>query len=404
MQYFHKDIESMKKFWFTNIVIYTYKVLKFIGLTDKIKFIGLDNIDSKKNIITMNHTSIFDNFLIGLISFNSNYTWNDFNSISRKSRNIQNKVMEIHGNLLVDRDINQDINQFKFKSIFEKWSIKKILNIIIFPEGTVYKPNNDLSTEEKFCLKKSNIEKEFNNLLYPKTGIFNVIMKNMFDELEFLYDITTIYKINNKRLYGNELKILYNLFHPDFKLYINIEKYSLKNNTIKIKDNIFKIKIGEIIDEELLDEFYNILSKKPKIIIIVQHNSEIFNKGLSDSLSKDIFYKFISSLLNFDGILITKIKGSVINEGIIFPLLSNINYAYDNLSITFDNFIKDDFYYSLLKKKINIHQISYYKLTNQKLNIQEALNLGFINEIHSSNKWNDLINNLDKIIFNHNNI
>lgn len=402
-QLFHTNNDNMKHFWFDNYFKYWIYLLKITGLFNKIKFLGISKIDSKQNIILMNHSSIFDNFILGNIFLNSSYTWNDIKTVSKiSSRQIQNKVMNIHGNLLLNKDMKHDLR--KKNTVFTNWKLKNPLNIVLFPEGTIYQGNVALSRDEKACLKKCNIVNGYNNLLYPKTGIFNYIMEEMSDNLEYIYDITTIYTVKNKRIYGNEWNMINYLFHPNFKVYINIEKYSLGNKIIKIKPDIYKIKLGRFIDNSLLEEFDKLLSLQPKVIIVTQHLYQIFNEGLQDNTDVNLKKKYINlinNLFNFPGVIISKVRGEVKNEGIIFPLLSHIVYGFENTFFEINDIFSNNEIKSILLKRLSNNIINYYKLSNENITLQKGFTIGLIDESYTDIKWDNLMKNIDNVIKNH---
>ena len=94
LEKFYNSPEEMKKIWFKNYGIYAIKLLKFCGLYNKIKIINEEEVEEGFNLIVMNHSSIFDNFIITKIL--NKYSWNDVRTVSRYSkRNIQNKFLKM---------------------------------------------------------------------------------------------------------------------------------------------------------------------------------------------------------------------------------------------------------------------------------------------------------------------
>ena len=58
ISWFYKDLDMMKKNWYSNFAKYLVKILKLLKIDDKIIF--KTQIPENFNMIVMNHTSIFD--------------------------------------------------------------------------------------------------------------------------------------------------------------------------------------------------------------------------------------------------------------------------------------------------------------------------------------------------------
>lgn len=125
---------------------------------------------------------------------------------------------------LVNRKLKEDTNTLN--KISYKWRREnKPLQIILFPEGTNFN-RRKLSKENSEFLKKNSI-RECKNLLFPYSGIFNLLISK-FEEIKNIYDLTIIYKLKDKRLIG-EYEILFNLSNPNLEIIINLDRYKNKN-------------------------------------------------------------------------------------------------------------------------------------------------------------------------------
>jgi hypothetical protein len=76
-------------------------------------------------------------------------------------------------------------------------------------------------------LKKYHI-KPFKNLLFPKSGIFNILIEKLKDNVENIYDISIIYKVNGNRVL-TEFEILKAIDKPSFEINVKIKKYNIND-------------------------------------------------------------------------------------------------------------------------------------------------------------------------------
>ena len=98
--------------------------------------------------------------------------------------------------------------------------------IVMFPEGSIL-------IEKKITT--------YNNLRNIHYGLFNYIV-NKVRNVKYIYDLTIIYKVNNRILIG-EKDIFYNfLKNPEFKIIINFDKYEKKNISDDWLEKIWKKK------------------------------------------------------------------------------------------------------------------------------------------------------------------
>ena len=218
------------------------------NINKKIKIKGSIKIDNNVwNIIISNHSSIFDDIILSKIFVDNNIKWLDIRTVSNKSRRkIQNYAFNIFDMFLVSKNLKEDtkfLNKLSYK-----WRRKnKPLQIILFPEGTIYNKQK-LSKESFEFLNKRSISK-YKNILLPHNGIFNLLISK-FNEIKNIYDLTIIYTLNKKRLIG-EYEIFSNLSNPNLEIIINLERY--ENNNI---NEIWLYKVWEKKDT-LISKFYD---------------------------------------------------------------------------------------------------------------------------------------------------
>ena len=102
----------------------------------------------------------------------------------------------------------------------------KSLNIILFPEGNIFLKNNINNDFKKILfLKKININ-NYNQVLYPNNGIFELLKNNLSKKLKYIYNLTIIYHIDNKRIIG-EKNIILNLANPKLKIIVDIQEINI---------------------------------------------------------------------------------------------------------------------------------------------------------------------------------
>ena len=170
----------------------------------------------------MNHNSIFDNFILAKISEYNDFKWKNIRTVSgvSSSRSIQNRTLELHECLLLRKNISDDIKNLNL--IKNKWiNCQYPLQIILFPEGTIYE---DITLREQSDKRLEKIiNHSFKNVLCPKIGIFSSLIETFSDKIDNIYDITAVYTYKNKRIYG-ELNILDHISKPEFKIEVKIGK------------------------------------------------------------------------------------------------------------------------------------------------------------------------------------
>lgn len=209
---------------YANYVNYIYSIIDNSNINIKIN--NYNKIDNNVwNLIISNHNSIFDNIILSKLFMDNNIKWLNIRGVQKKSRrNIQNYALNIFDMFLVNKNLKEDTDSLNKLSY--KWRREnKPLQIILFPEGTIFNRQKLLKENSEF-LKKNSI-REYKNLLFPHSGIFSLLISK-FDEIKNIYDLTIVYKLKDKRLLG-EYEILSNLSNPNLEININLDRYENKN-------------------------------------------------------------------------------------------------------------------------------------------------------------------------------
>ena len=214
--------------YYSYFLNYLHNIIKITNIYKKIKLIGI--INNNRNLLIFNHSSVFDNLLIGYILTKNRINYLQLKTISKESRNIQNKINQYLNHLLIKKNIKNDIVQLK--KICNTWKKINNLNIILFPEGTIVTEKNLLKSKFKY-------------LLPPKIGIYNHLI-NMIN-FENVYDITFCFSINGKKLLG-EKNILLNISHPNIKIDIIIKDVTKHHKQSNFLNNLWKKKDNMIDD------------------------------------------------------------------------------------------------------------------------------------------------------------
>lgn len=212
-----------------------YNILKIVdninyyGFHKKIEKKNYDKIITEKNkwgIIISNHKSVLDNIIIMIIMTDNNLNSNNLKTISKYSKkNLQNEALKMYNMVLLKRKWNDDIKYLN-KMVYKWENENRNQQIAMFPEGSIL-------IEKKITT--------YNNLSNLHTGYFNYII-NKVRNVKYIYDLTIIYKVNNRILIG-EKDIFYNfLTNPEFKIIINFDKYEKKNISEEWLEKIWKKK------------------------------------------------------------------------------------------------------------------------------------------------------------------
>ena len=236
----------MKKKFFTNYCITMNNVSNQINFSNNININHIKIDKTKKNLFILNHSSIFDNFILANICVQNNISWNDLRTVSSKSekKSLQNRVLDIHQMFLVSGNLQEDSKTFE--NLWEKWKESEDnIQIILFPEGTIYNNttlNKEYTKSQKYIMNKIINTSKFKNLLFPNIGAFNLIIDKLSKELEYVYDFSITYKDINKNRVFNEENIVNNLAQNNLFINVEIKKYSIKD---VIKDPYWLFKLWE---------------------------------------------------------------------------------------------------------------------------------------------------------------
>jgi len=222
LYFFYKNMNIIRKKYFSNYLQWGNIVSKRIGFYNIVE-IDDCKIDDTKNLIIMNHTSIIDNLIISKLFEKNNLNWNHIRTVSRlSSRKIQNKTLELHDSLLIDKNIQNDIKQIQ--EIRKKWSKKNNAQIILFPEGIIYQKSEYLKQKPIKILEKIY---KYKNVLNPKNGILNLIYHYFKKDIKTIYDITTVFLDKDNKKINGELNILNHLASKNLLVKVKVEKYDI---------------------------------------------------------------------------------------------------------------------------------------------------------------------------------
>jgi len=233
--------KRMKKICFYNYEKQMNKTGKNIFFNKLVHF-NYFKIEKKINIWILNHTCQLDNIIIATSFVKSNLSWNDARTVSSIENSIMDNILEKHGMFLVTGDLIKDANTFE--NLWKKWeNTQDIIQIILFPEGTIYDSNTknrEYTKSQKFILKnKLNIDK-FNNLLFPNIGALNLIIDKLRNSIDSIYDFSISYKDKSNNRIFDELNILDKLAKNDLEVNVKIDRYNI-DDVIKDKYWLFKI-------------------------------------------------------------------------------------------------------------------------------------------------------------------
>ena len=182
------------------------------GLKKKIHIENIEKIDGWRNLIILNHCSaILDHFVLAFFFRKNNYDWNNLRMVPRFSekKKYQNKILSFFDSLLITKNIIHDSGVLA--KTLGKWHNTSLpLNIALCPEGVTFSPG----TQKKYGQK-------YKNVLAPKSGLFQLLIKGM--RFKHVYSIDILYKLKNRRLSG-EKDILTHMADPDFTIVVQLHK------------------------------------------------------------------------------------------------------------------------------------------------------------------------------------
>jgi hypothetical protein len=362
------------------------------------KYIIIDNIDERKNILNNNHNiyevlmknnyklffdieleekkdiEIYNKYInnIDLFFNDLKIMINDFINYINKYHNIYNKKLD-ENNIIYLKSENEELN-------------KKISYHIIFNEISYDNHEYIKYIIQKYKKDNNNIiSKYIDDCVYRKNGLYRCINQSK------------INKNNELKLYNNDYNIDDTLINIKDKLLLHIEdKEFIKNKEIKIK---IKNDINNYInnDDKKDDKLYVEITKEEENLIL----------KLRDK--KDIIYNIIDKIKNhnentyewFNIVLAIKV---LTND---YELYKNFNgNKYDingNLKIwngMKDNYNIDNYIISIncLLKYLKINDNKYYKKIKKDFEIITDINIKYDN-IKKSNEINNFYN-IDKTLIN----
>lgn len=204
----------------------------YVDSNELLEEIQTNSFDS--NIIISNHILDLD-FLIHNIIL-SNTSLNSINiCVSKKSVGYKLPICgylgSLTGDIFLNRKIEFDIYKLNKKKIFN--------NLLLFPEGTCF-TSEKKTISDNYCNKNKLIK--FNYHLYPRTtGIKTIIQSNK--NIKYIYDVTLIFDKISHAEYGKNstaFSYFYNITSFPNKIFIQINKYKIKNNNIEKQiENIY---------------------------------------------------------------------------------------------------------------------------------------------------------------------
>lgn len=291
-------------------------------------------------------------------------------------------------------------NELKYLSIE---SLNELFNFFILSKKKLF-------TQRKYT-KNIYFESDINSITELKNWVNNLSRKskdnraNLFDQFMFYYD--HIEKLLNKKIdevidsddidYINELNKKCNLYFSIIKSMGNKEDYI---DRLGISINLYKIKIGECTNENLLVIMKNLRKKKINIsindfnlIMYVQDYMSEFNKYIDD----DKFIKIMNNILKdykqeypkFDEYLYLSLL-NILNKkknDIIKYLDKSVRNKLENVQSNSNDirskYIKTKREYTNLLGNDNLTIIDYFKNNKRKMSLYEENNKN-INKIISS--------------------
>jgi 1-acyl-sn-glycerol-3-phosphate acyltransferase len=225
---FYSTPAQMRLAWYTHYGKFIAFVARKTGLTKKIKIAGETTIEkNKKGVLLLNHSSVVDNLIVALLLNQNEMNWNDMRTISRISRKtVQNKVLRLFDSLLVNKDIYHDMAEFN--RVLPKWQAAGPVQIILYPEGTIFMPETGIAPAQTRFLNSIQV-KPYTQVLFPNNGIFELLIDRV--KPDYVYDISIMYTLKGlKGLKGQRLcgekDILSNLHRDEFNIQVYITKYA----------------------------------------------------------------------------------------------------------------------------------------------------------------------------------
>ena len=210
--------KAMREAWYARYLIFIHLFAQYSGFTGKIRCTA-DALDKRKwGLVIANHSSILDNLVLALLFRENGLTWNDMRTVSRISRKrIQNKVLRLFDSLLLNKEIAHDVQEFA--QILPKWRAAGPLQIILYPEGTIY-TGEGITAAQSSYLTGLHVD-PYTHVVFPSNGIFEMLIDRVAPD--YVYDVSIIYKCNGRRLIG-EKDILLNIHRDGVEIIVELKR------------------------------------------------------------------------------------------------------------------------------------------------------------------------------------
>lgn len=246
---FIKDIHSQLCNEWLNIIPISYKNIFNSIVYQSGDFITTDKID----IITYNHMNPVDSFIISSI-IKKNTSKNIHPIVKQNLTKLPFIGSFSPAFIVINNNLEKDIE------IIKKFIEKVDDCIIICPEETIFNKKNIKSQEF------SNINKKYNNLLYPRMEGLNLLINelNKTNKLGNLIDLTI--KVNDKFKFKTGYLDYFKSKLGD--VYCNINSYNINNKCFDNYDNFktWYLMVWDIKDNYLNNyNSYDYINKKQKI-------------------------------------------------------------------------------------------------------------------------------------------
>ena len=111
----------------------------------------------------------------------------------------------------------------ELKKILPKWHAAGPLQIVLYPEGTIYLPETRVTPEQSNYLIRQGVE-PYRHVLFPSNGIFEMLFQQY--RPDYLYDVTILYRLNGRRLVG-EIDIFRNLHREGATIDVRLRRFAL---------------------------------------------------------------------------------------------------------------------------------------------------------------------------------
>jgi hypothetical protein len=239
-KYYIKTNDDLIRIRYANNCMYYFFLGLSLGIGNNIIYLNELDVDLEKiSIINSNHTHPNDIFIMFHLFNKNKIKGSSISSIStsRGINDLDKIILKMEEAAMVNNTSN-DIKNINKK--FNYWNNRSYNTALItFFEGIAIKDSKIRSKELKY-------------LLDPKTLGFALCIKN--NKSNYMYDLNIIYTHKNKILDPKSNNFTLLLFHPETKIYVELNKYELP----KYEDAINWIKELYQLKDEQID---NIISQ-----------------------------------------------------------------------------------------------------------------------------------------------